>query len=92
MVVKIEALEWDPKRVEHIAVHQVEPEEVWEVCLDRKHLARRVGKNRYCLYGQTQSGRYLFVVLRKVREGIFKPITAREMTEREKRSYKRRRK
>ena len=34
----------DDYRVEHIARHNIEPDEVWEVCEDPRHLARRHGQ------------------------------------------------
>jgi uncharacterized DUF497 family protein len=89
---RITKLEWDDYRVDHIALHGIEPEEVWEVCEDPLHLARRQGHNRYRLYGQTAEGRYLFVVLEYVEGTIYKPITARDMTEGEKRNFRRLRK
>ena len=85
-------LDWDNYRVEHIAKHDVIPSEVWEVCEDPLHLARRQGRNRYRLYGQTANGRYLFVVLEHVERTFYKPITARDMTDREKRNFRRHRK
>lgn len=85
----ISRLEWDDYRIEHIARHNVEP---FEVCEDSLHLARRQGANRYLLYGQTFVGRYLFVVLEHVQDSIYKPITARNMTDREKRNFRRLRK
>ncbi len=88
----VSRLEWDDYRIEHIARHNVEPYEVWEVCEDSLHLARRQGTNRYLLYGQTIVGRYLFVVLEHVQGSIYKPITARNMTDREKRNFRRLRK
>jgi hypothetical protein len=88
----ISRLEWDDYRVEHIARHSVEPYEVWEVCEDPLHLAHREGHNRYRLYGQTMEGRYLFVVLEHVEGTVYKPITARDMTDAEKRNYRRLRK
>lgn len=89
---RITKLVWDENRISHIAQHSVEPEEVWEVCEYPLHLARRQGRNRYRLYGQTAAGRYLFVVLEHVENTIFKPITARDMTEGEKRKFRRLRK
>ena len=59
----------------------VEPYEVWEVCEDPLHLARRHGNNRYLVYGQTADGRYLFVVLEYIQGTVYKPITARDMTD-----------
>jgi len=89
---RITKLEWDDYRLDHIALHDVEPEEVWEVCEDPFHLARREGHNRYRLYGQTADGRYLFVVLEHIESTIYKPITARDMIEGEKQNFRRLRK
>jgi len=89
---RITKLDWDDYRIDHIALHSVQPKEVWEVCEDPLHLARREGRNRYRLYGQTAMGRYLFVVLEHVRGTIFKPITARDMSEGERRNFRRLRK
>jgi len=47
------------------------------------------GRNRYRLYGQTTGGRFLFVVLEHIQGTMYKPITARDMTEGEKRGYRR---
>jgi uncharacterized DUF497 family protein len=52
----------------------------------------RQGHNRYRLYGQTSEGRYLFVVLEHIEGTVFKPITARDMTEGEKQNFRRLRK
>ncbi|MEK7728769.1 MAG: BrnT family toxin [candidate division KSB1 bacterium] len=86
---RIAKLDWDDYRIDHIAEHEVEPEEVWEVCEDALHIARRQGHDRYRLYGQTAEGRYLFVVLEHVEGTIFKPITARDMTVGEKQNFRR---
>ena len=59
----ISRLDWDDYRIDHIARHNVIPDEVWEVCGDPFHAARRQGLNRYLVYGQTAAGRPLFVVL-----------------------------
>ncbi len=88
----INDLDWDDYRVEHIARHNVDPYEVWEVCEDTLHLAHRQGHNRYRLYGQTVAGRYLFIVLERIEGTVYKPITARDMTTKEKRSFRRLRK
>ena len=77
-------LDWDDYRIDHIAQHDVDPDEVWEVCEDPRHLARRQKRNRYLLYGQTKDGRYLFVVIEQIGDSVYKPITARDMTDREK--------
>jgi uncharacterized DUF497 family protein len=89
---RITKLDWDNYRIDHVTAHGVEPEEVWEVCEDSLHLAHRQGENRYRLYGQTAGGRYLFVVLEHVEGSIYKPITARDMSEGEKQNFRRLRK
>jgi len=88
----INDLEWDEYRIQHIARHGIEPDEVWEVCEDPMHLARREGRNRYRLYGQTTEGRYVFVVLEHFKGTVYKPITARYMTTAEKRNFRKLRK
>jgi uncharacterized DUF497 family protein len=88
----INRLDWDDYRVQHIARHNVEPDEVWEVCEDPVHLAHREGRNRYRLYGQTVEGRYLFIVLEHIEGTVYKPITARDMTVAEKRKFRKLRK
>lgn len=86
---RIDRLEWDNYRVEHVGLHNVEPEEVWEVCQDPLHLAHAEGRDRYRLYGQTGDGRYLFAVLERISGATYKPITVRDMTDGEKRGYRR---
>lgn len=50
------------------------------------------GQNRYEAYGQTDAGRYLFVILEDHGHGLFEVITAMEMTDRQRRYYQKRRK
>jgi uncharacterized DUF497 family protein len=88
----IRRLDWDEESIEHIARHDVNSNEVWEVCGDPIHLAHCLGRNRYLVYGQTVNRRYLFVVLEHIRGTVYKPITARYMTNREKRNFRRLRK
>ena len=85
----ISDLEWDDYRIDHVAQHGVETDEVWEACEDPFHLSRRQGHNRYLLYGQTRDGRYLFAVLEHVESSVYKPITARSMSDREIRRFRR---
>lgn len=82
-------LDWDDERVEHIAKHQIEPEEVEAVCQGR-HLRERGRKGRLYILGQTEEGRYLFIVLAHRRSGHYRVITAREMTNDERRRYRKR--
>jgi uncharacterized DUF497 family protein len=72
-------LEWDDENIEHIAEHNVTPEEVEDVCYSI-HLVEKSTGGRYILSGQTTSGRYLNVVVEEIGKGLFKPITAFEMS------------
>lgn len=81
--------EWDRGNIEHILRHDVVPDEVEEACVNKPYVRRSADK-RYLIYGITDSGRYIFIVGVSKEKGIFRTITARNMTEREKSLYKRR--
>jgi uncharacterized DUF497 family protein len=87
---RIENITWDEDMAEHISRHAVSPEEVEEVLFNDSDSPRimRGKENRYLVYGKTNAGRFLLVVLiianRKTRI-----ITARDMTDREKKFYRR---
>jgi len=85
----IRELVWDDYRIDHIARHDVEPFEVEDVCDSVLTVTFRQGKNRYRVYGQTAEGRYLFIVLERLNNSRFKPITARDMTPSEKSKIRR---
>lgn len=84
---------WPEERIEHIAQHGVTPEEVEEVCFGKSLVqrAKSEGENPvYYVLGQTDAGRYLFCVVIGFPDGKGYPVTAREMTDKEKRRYRRR--
>lgn len=88
---------WDDWDVEHIADHGVEPEKVEDVCYDPYHWVERAGVTRYDLvryrlYGQTNSGRYLFIIIDREYDDVFYVVTAREMANVEKHRFRRLRK
>ena len=83
------AFEWDAANIEHVLRHNVAPEEVEEACVNRP-LVRRTTERRYLVYGAADDGRHLFIVGINKGRGVFRAITARDMTEREKSLYKRR--
>ena len=88
---KIEKISWDQETVDHISDHLVSPEEVEELLFNGVDipLMMRGREGRYLAYGKTQGGRLLFVVWASKYKKT-KIITARDMTEKEKRFYKRR--
>jgi uncharacterized DUF497 family protein len=88
--VVIRELIWRQDRIDHIAKHRVRPEEVEEVCFGKPWVQRTKasGKNPvYYVRGQTLSGRHLFCVVIQFPNGKGFPVTARPMTEKEKRRF-----
>jgi len=85
-----EELDYEDNRIAHIAEHGVDIDEVYEVW-ESNRLMSRWERNRRRVYGQTESGRYLIIIVgRRRRSRKSWLITAREMTEREKKNYRRR--
>jgi uncharacterized DUF497 family protein len=89
---KIRELIWPEDRIDHVASHGVEPEEVDEVCFGRALVqrAKSEGKNPvYYALGQTTAGRYLFCVVIQFPDGKGYPVTARPMTRKERQRFNR---
>ncbi|RMF29930.1 MAG: BrnT family toxin [Chloroflexi bacterium] len=84
---RIEDLLWDEANIAHIARHRVEAYEVEEAIWGDPHVRRGRGEKRYRVYGQTEAGRYLFIVIERVRGTLYYVVTARDMTDRERRLY-----
>ena len=79
-----------------IRKHNVWPDEVEDVLLARSHVrfmerGHQPGEDLYAAFGQTEGGRYLAVFFILKQSGAALIITAREMTQKEKRSYGRQR-
>jgi len=80
-------LVWDDENEEHIARHRVS---IWEVeSLLSHHCHFRRHRGRFLGYGQTADGRYLMVVLEALGMGTWRPVTARDMTQTERRLLQR---
>ena len=90
MKLRIEHLMWDSGNIAHIARHGVEPREVEELCFEHHPLIRKGRLHRYYAFGQTISGRYLTVVFEYLGHNRAKVITARAMSEAERKFYKKR--
>lgn len=87
---KIDQLLWPEDRIEHVARHDVSVEEVEEVCFGPTLVlrAKSEGANPvYYVLGQTEAGRYLFCVVIQFPDGRGYPVTARPMTDKERRRY-----
>ncbi len=87
MTQRIDGFIWAEWIVDKIVEkHGVSPEEV-EEAFSNTHKVRRSETDKYVLYGRSSSGRYLFIVF--AMKGYFaKVITARDMTNAERRLYK----
>lgn len=83
------AFDWDEINIEHILRHSVVPDEVEEACVNKPYV-RKTKEGRYLVYGVDDAGRHLFIVGINKGRGVFRTITARDMTDREKVAYKRR--
>jgi uncharacterized DUF497 family protein len=87
---RIREFEWDEKNEDHIAEHGVAPFEAEELFLyGRPHFQQRQ-EEKYAAYGRTGEGRYLVVIFAIKGTGLVRVVTARDMTEKEKHFYKKR--
>lgn len=83
----IKKLIWDEWNIAHIARHNVEQEEVEEVCQSRNLFTKGKGGS-YKMLGQTDDGRYLTIILSLRGGGYFYPMTARDADNKEKKRFK----
>lgn len=92
MPIRVTGFEWDEYNEEHIAEHSVTPDEV-EACFFNPYIWKRKkrSRKRYYLYGQTDGGRYLFIVFELYKDGTVRPISARDMDRHERRYFQRQR-
>ncbi len=90
---KIQKITWDQETVDHIANHDVSPEEVEQVLFNDEDLPviMRGKGNKYLAYGKTDNGRFLLVVWAS-RHNKTRIITARDMNKKEKQFYRKRKK
>ena len=87
---RIEALEIDDHILRKIdSRHGVMFDEVEEACYSSNRHVRRGREGLYKVFSQTDAGRYLLVVLVNASGGLWRVVTAREMTLEERRLYRR---
>jgi uncharacterized protein len=87
---KIREIIWPEERMDHIARHGITPNEFEEACFGESLVLRgkSEGENPvYYVLGETDQSRLLFCVVIQFPDGNGYPITARPMTDREKRRY-----
>ncbi len=88
MSVVIKKLIWDEWNVAHIARHNVLPEEVEEICRTNSQ-TEVANKGRVRITGLTKKGRMTSTFLDpELEDGIYYPVSARDASKKERRSYK----
>ncbi len=88
MPLYIQDFDWDEKNEGKIwELHRVTRDEVEEV-FDSRPLVRKAGENKYYAFGQTESGRYLFIVFAWKPNRVVRIITARDMDDSERFSFR----
>ena len=89
---RIHEFVWAKDRIEHISRHGVSPKEVEQACRATPLVqrAKSEGENPvYYVLGQTDGGRYLFAVVIRFPDGKGYTVTARPMTPKEERRFRR---
>jgi hypothetical protein len=88
----VSSIKWTDESIEHIARHRINPKEVEEVCFneDEPPFIRSGRENLHYVFGKAYSGRFLFVVVRFIRPGEVRVITARDMNAWEKNYFRKR--
>lgn len=90
---RIHEVIWKDVFVEKLAVkHGVATDEIEDVLFSTPHIrlaekGRIKGENLYAAYGQTGAGRYLIVFFVHKRRQVALPISARDMSDAERRYY-----
>lgn len=86
---------WKIRFIEKIAgKHDVTTDEVEEILFGKSHFRRTQkghvkGEDLYAAYGQTAGGRYLIVLFIRKEQTAALPISARDMSDSERRYYER---
>lgn len=81
---------WDDEAAEHIwQRHHLLVEDVIEAYYDPRAKIHKGKYNRQVVYGRTEAGQYLFIVVQPAGRFKARLITARPMTARDKQFYKR---
>lgn len=88
----ISSIKWTNKSIEHIAKHKVNPKEIEEACFNEYYtpFIRSGRENLHYVFGKTYTGRLLFIVVRFIRLGEVRVITARDMNGWEKNYFNKR--
>jgi uncharacterized DUF497 family protein len=80
---------WTEQAEEHIARHAVRPAEVEQVLYGRPRYVAAGRSGTTLVFGTSAAGRHLLVVIGAAPDGGVSIVTAREMTETERRTFRR---
>src|ERR1700689_935981 len=73
-------IRWTDRSEDHIAAHNVTPDEVDQVLYARPRLVLKGAEGTEYAFGTTDEGRYLLIVLAESIDGRSYVVTARDMT------------
>jgi uncharacterized protein len=86
----VREIRWTEQSEDHIARHGVAPGDVEEVVFSRPRLVARGREGTTLIFGTTGAGRHLVVILADSEDGRLYVVTARDMTDQERRAFARR--
>jgi hypothetical protein len=88
-VVAWREIRWTEESEEHIARHEVTPDEVEQVVNTHPRLAKTGRGGTELIYGTTDAGRYLLIVVSEALDGLDFIVTARDMDLDEQQEFRR---
>jgi hypothetical protein len=88
-VVAWREIRWTEESEEHIARHEVTPDEVEQVVNTHPRLTKTGRGGTELIYGTTDAGRYLLIVVSEALDGLDFIVTARDMDLDEQQEFRR---
>lgn len=85
----VREIRWTDKAEDHIAAHNITPDEVEQIVYTRPRLVLRGREGTEYVFGTTDAGRHLLVVLTESIDGRGYVVTARDMTDAERQAFRR---
>lgn len=85
----VREIRWTEEAEDHIAGHDVTPDEVEQLVNSRPRLVVAGRQETEYVFGATSAGRYLLVVLAEAIDGRDYVVTARDMTDAERQTFRR---
>jgi uncharacterized DUF497 family protein len=85
----VREIRWTEAAEDHIAVHGVAPDEVEQVVNTRPRLVLAGREETEYVFGTTDAGRHLLVVLAEAIDGRDYVVSARDMSDAERRAFRR---